>query len=179
MLYLCIPMGTMDSYKVDLRGMTSDVVSHHWVLADDFFSAVQGLDIVNGHVDATLRVTRKSEGFDLDFRFEGTVQVECIRCSELMDWPIQAHCNVAARLGDEDGDDGEVLTVAEYPGVADLSWQMYSLLALEIPIRHAHPDGECNPQVMAMLSTVPDDNRPADPRWAALQQLKTKSNNQE
>lgn len=67
-------MGTMDSYKVDLRGMTEDVVSHHWVLSGDFFSAVQGLDIVDGHVDVALRVMRTPEGFDLDFQFDGTVK---------------------------------------------------------------------------------------------------------
>lgn len=180
MSYLCTPMGTMDSYKVDLRGMTEDVVSHHWVLSGDFFSAVQGLDIVDGHVDVALRVMRTPEGFDLDFQFDGTVKVECIRYAELMDWPVHAHCVLPARLGDEDNDDGEVLTVAEYPGVADLAWQMYSLLALEIPIRHAHPEGECSPEVMACLGGAQDNtDKAADPRWAALEGLITKTNNQE
>ena len=155
--------------------MTTDVVSHHWVLSDDFFSAVHGLDIENGHVDVRLRVERKQEGFELDFLFDGTVKVESIRCLELMDWPIHAHCTMEARLGDEDNDDGEVLTVAEYPGVADLSWQMYSMLALEIPIRHVHPEGECNPEVMARLGGADDTEKPVDPRWAALQQLKDKN----
>ncbi len=183
MLYLCTPMGTMDSYKVDLKGMTEDVVSHQWLLSGDFFSAVQGLEIKDGHVNVALRVERKPEGFDLNFKFDGTVKVECIRCLELMDWPIQTHCNLAAKFGDEDDDDGEVLTVAENSGIVDLSWQMYSFMALEIPIRHAHPEGECNPQVMALLSGAEadkeDTDKVVDPRWAALQQLKTKTNNQE
>ncbi len=173
-------MGTMDGYKVDLKGMTEDVVSHRWVLSGDFFSAVQGLEIKDGLVDVALRVERKPEGFELDFRFDGTVKVECIRCSELMDWPIHSHSTLTAKLGDEDEDDGEVLTVADNPGTADLSWQMYSFLALEIPIRHVHPEGECNPQVMALLGGEEDDTeKPVDPRWAALQQLNKKTNNQE
>lgn len=170
----------MDSYKVDLKGMAEDVVSHRWVLRDDFFSAFHELDIEGGHVDVTLRVERKPDSFDLDFGFDGTLRVECDRCLELMDWPVHARCSMKARLGDEDGDDGEVLTVAGRPGVADLSWPMYSLLALEIPIRHAHPDGECDPQVAARLGGGADTaDKQADPRWAALQQLKTKTNNQE
>lgn len=172
-------MGTMDSYKVDLKGMTSDVVSHHWVLSGDFFSAVRGLEIENGYVDVLLRVERKPESFDLDFQFDGTVTVECIRCLEPMNWPIHTHCSLVAKFGDEDNDDGEVLTVAEYPGVADLSWQMYSLLSLEIPIRHVHSDGECDPGIMARLNGEDNSDKPADPRWAALGNLKTKTNNQE
>ncbi len=169
----------MDCYKVDLRGMTEDVVSHHWVLSDDFFSAVHELDIEGGHVDVTLRVERKPESYELDFLFDGTLRVACIRCLELMDWPVHTHCSLTARLGLEDADDGETLTVAENPGVADLAWQMYSLLALEIPIRHAHPEGECNPQMMAYLGGTDPGEHPVDPRWEALQQLKTKTNNQE
>ncbi len=170
----------MDGYKVDLKGMTEDVVSHHWVLSGDFFSAVQGLEIEDGLVHVALRVERKPEGFELDFQFDGTVKVECIRCSELMDWPIQTHCKLTAKFGDEDNDDGELLTVAENPGVADLAWQMYSFLALGIPIRHAHPEGGCNPQVEALLCGAEEETeKPVDPRWAALQQLNEKTNNQE
>ncbi len=166
-------MDTMDGYKVDLKGMTEDVVSHRWVLSGDFFSAVQGHDIKDGQVDVDLTVQRTAEGFMLDFRFDGEVQVECMRCSELMPWQIHAHHALPAVLGQENEDDGEVLTVAETPGVADLSWQMYSLLALEIPLRHTHNDGECNPAIEALLCSAEEDApKTMDPRWEALQQLK-------
>lgn len=173
--YLCTPMDRVDGYKVDLKGMTEDAVSHRWHLTDDFFSAVHGPEIASGQVDVALRVKRTSEAFDLDFQYEGTVDVECDRCLELMIQPIQGECSLKVRLGVEDDDDGELITVAENPGVLDLSWHLYEMLALEIPIRHVHSEGGCNAQVEQALKGVGHE-RQTDPRWAALEQLKTKTN---
>lgn len=173
--YLCTPMDRMDGYIVDLKGMTDDAVSHRWVLMGDFFSAVQGKEISNGQVDVALRVIRTSEAFDLEFQYEGVVEVECDRCLEPMDQPIQGTCSLRAKLGEEDDDDGELITVAETPGTLDLAWHLYEMLALEIPIRHVHADGECNPNVMECLKPQ-NAEKPVDPRWAALEALKTKIN---
>lgn len=173
--YLCTPMDRVDGYKVDLKGMTEDAVSHRWHLTDDFFSAVHGPEIESGQVDVALRVKRTSEAFELDFQFKGTVNVECDRCLELMNQPIQGECSLRVRLGEEDDDDGELITVAENPGVLDLSWHLYEMLALVIPMRHVHPEGECNAQVIGRLNATGKE-KPTDPRWAALEQLKTKTN---
>lgn len=158
--------------------MTDDAVSHHWVLTDDFFSAVHGPEIERGRVDVVLRVKRTSEAFDLDFQFEGEVEAECDRCLETMNLPIHGECSLRAKLGEEDDDDGELITVAESSGVLDLSWHLYEMIALEIPIRHVHPDGECNAKVMDCLNGV-DKEKQTDPRWAVLEKLKTKTNNKE
>jgi uncharacterized metal-binding protein YceD (DUF177 family) len=165
-------MDIVDGYKVDLKVMTEDAVSHRWHLTDDFFSAVHGPEIETGQVDVALRVKRTSEAFELDFQFEGSVNVECDRCLEIMSQPIQGECSLKVRLGEEDSDDGELITVAENSGVLDLSWHLYEMLALEIPMRHVHPEGECNVHVIGKLNAA-DKEKPIDPRWAALEQLKT------
>ena len=176
--YLCTPMDKVYGYKVDLKGMTEDAVSHRWQLSDDFFSAVHGPEIEKGQVDVALRVKRSSEGFELDFQFAGQVEVECDRCLEPMDLPIQGECSLRARLGDEDDDDGELITVSENPGTLDLAWHLYEMVVLEIPIRHVHPEGECKGDVMERLNQEGKEKQ-IDPRWAALEQLKTKTNNKE
>ncbi|MBR5466169.1 MAG: DUF177 domain-containing protein [Bacteroidaceae bacterium] len=173
--YLCTPMDIVDGYIVDLKGMKDDAVSHHWVLSDDFFSAVQGDEIKHGQVDVALRVKRTSEAFELDFQYEGMVEVECDRCLELMNQPIQGQCSLRAKMGEEDDDDGELITVAESSGILNLEWHLYEMVALEIPIRHVHSDGECNDKVMECLNPQ-ETEKPVDPRWAALEALKTKTN---
>ena len=112
-------MDKMDSYKVDLKGILDDAVSRHWVLTDDFFSAIHGPEIESGHVDVALRVKRTSEAFDLDFQYEGVVKVECDRCLSPMNQPIHGECSLRAVLGEEDDDDGELLTVSENHGILD------------------------------------------------------------
>lgn len=163
-------MESMDSYKVDLKSMTEDAVSHRWTLTDDFFSVVQGPEIKQGKIDVALRVKQTSGAFELTFQFEGTVKVECDRCLELMDQPIQAEASLLVKLGEEYMDDGDMVIIPEDDGVLDLSWHLYEMIALEIPLRHVHPDGECNEEVMERLSAKADQEA-TDPRWDALKQI--------
>ena len=51
-------MEKLDSYKVDLKGMSEGTVSYNWHVDDDFFSAVQGPEIQQGQLDVALRVKR-------------------------------------------------------------------------------------------------------------------------
>lgn len=136
-------MDKLDNYKVDLNSVSYEGVSLQWTLDDDFFSAVQGLEVQQGSVSAALRVKRStSVTFELEYELEGTVSVQCDRCLECMEQPVQAQGEVRVRLGDEDGDDGEVLTVNERRGILDLSWFLYEATALAIPMRHVHPECE-------------------------------------
>ena len=165
-------MDTMDSYKVDLKSMQDDAVSHRWILDDNFFSAVNGAEISKGHLDVTLEVMRKPERYELDFQLDGTVKVQCDRCLELMDFPIHTEKSLTVKMGEEFEDDGgDVITIPEDSGVVDTAWYMYEMAALEIPIRHVHPEGECNKEVMRHLNGQ-DSEEHVDPRWAALAKLK-------
>ena len=167
-------MTTMDSYKVDLKSMTEGAVSHRsWVLEDAFFSAVGGAEIKQGKVDADVCiVSHQNDCWDIEMTLAGTVKVECDRCLGLMDQEIQANESLRVRLGDETCDDGEVITVAANPGELDLAWYLYEAAALAIPIRHVHPDGACDESVTRHLQGI-DRAEIKDPRWAALQKLKS------
>lgn len=166
-------MGTLDSYIVSLHDVTDGNVSYQWHVDDDFFSAVGGTEIRQGSLDVTLRVKETSGTFALDFQFEGTVQIPCDRCLELMDQPIAARRSLRVRLGDEFMDDGDVITVPQTDPTLNVAWNLYELIALEIPIRHVHPHDECN-------APLPDDDDwdgdnvetpSVDSRWDELKKL--------
>ena len=159
-------MGKMDGYKVDLKGMSSDTVSYRWQVADDFFSAVQGTEIQRGTLDVALQVKRSSGAYELLFRLAGQVEVACDRCLEPMSQPIDAQCSLRVKMGDGAYDDGEEVTVPEREGSIDVSWYIYEFAALQIPLRHVHPDGQC--------PNLPNDQTtrlPTDPRWDKLREM--------
>lgn len=168
-------MDRVDGYRLDLNGMTENAVSHRWQLTDAFFAAVNGPEIEKGQVDVVLQAKRTSEAFELEFGFDGIVEVECDRCLGHMSQPVRGEAVLRVRLGDEDGDDGELITVARVPGVLDLSWYMYEMVALAIPLRHVHPDGECDAAVVQRLEGEGQE-RQTDSRWDALKELITKTN---
>ena len=162
-------MGKLDGYKVDLKGLSSDTVSYHWQADNDFFSAVQGPEIKQGLLDVALRVKQTSGAYELEFQLQGEVEVTCDRCLEPMSQPIKAQCILKVVMGDDYADDGEMVTIPEKDGTINVAWNIYEFAALQIPLRHVHPDGQCK----ASASDLIAKDEKNDPRWEALRKLKT------
>jgi uncharacterized metal-binding protein YceD (DUF177 family) len=156
-------MGKLDGYIVDLKGLSSDTVSYHWKADNDFFSAVQGPEIKAGSLDVALRVKQTSGTFELEFQLKGEVEVTCDRCLEPMSQPIDALCTLRVKMGEEYADDGDVVTIPEREGIINVAWNIYEFAALQIPLRHVHPD--C-PSLTSM-----EEEKESDPRWEALREL--------
>ena len=156
-------MGKLDGYKVDLKGMATDTVSYRWQADNDFFSAVQGSEIKQGLLDVALRVKRTSGAYELEFQLQGEVEVTCDRCLESMNQPIDAFCTLRVVMGEDFVDDGDVVVIPEREGVINVARNIYEFAALQIPLRHVHPDCEA-------LSESSEEER-VDPRWADLKKL--------
>lgn len=156
-------MGKLDGYKVDLKGMATDTVSYRWQADNDFFSAVQGPEIKQGLLDVALRVKRTSGAYELEFQLQGEVEVTCDRCLESMNQPIDAFCTLRVVMGEDFVDDGDVVVIPEREGVINVAWNIYEFAALQIPLRHVHPDCEA-------LSESSEEEK-VDPRWAELKKL--------
>lgn len=164
-------MEKLDGYKVDLKGMSTETVSFQWHIDDDFFSAVQGPEIQQGQVDVSLRVKQTSGVFELTFVITGSVKVPCDRCLELMDQSIDAECTLKVKLGNRFEDDGDIVVVPEDEGVFNVAWNIYEFIALEIPMRHVHPHGECPYGEDFEPTEVEEMEKPMDPRWEQLKKI--------
>ena len=166
-------MEKQDAYKLDLKGMLDDVVTRSLVADDDFFAAVQGDAIQHGHVALQVQVRRGEETFDLALQFQGEVEVSCDRCLEPMLQPVEGEALIKVRLGDTYED-----------GILDFSWLVYEQIALQIPLSHVHPDGECDEAMRNVLmqheahdGESPEEvERATDPRWEALRKLISTNN---
>jgi uncharacterized metal-binding protein YceD (DUF177 family) len=119
----------------------------------------------------------------LTFRFDlkGTVRVACDRCGDEFDQPIEDHREFFVKLGTEnaeESDDVEVISAdqADY----NVSSLIYEFIILAIPMHRVHPEGQCNPEVLAMLTMeepVEETKEEIDPRWAALKNIKLENEN--
>jgi len=174
-------MCSLESLKIDLKGLKEgdSVLSFH--LGDDYFKAIDGPEAKSGAVDVTLTVHRTVDFYELDFHTEGTVSVPCDICLDEMEQPIAAYNRLTAKFGEEYSEDDDLITVKEDDGVLDVSWFIYEFIALAIPIKHVHEPGGCNPDMIHALdehSAAKGGNggkEPAiDPRWSGLEKLKEK-----
>lgn len=183
-------MERLDAYKINLKAMLGGVETRSLVADDEFFKAVQGPEIQCGTVNVELTVREVAGAFKASFTFSGEVEVICDRCLEPMMQPVNGEAELCVKLGETYEDDGDIIQVAEEDGILDLSWQVYEQIALQIPIRHVHPDGECKSDMQSVLfeheagrqseTTTEDgsaEDAPTDPRWDALKKLLSKDDN--
>ena len=140
-------------FVINLRDQKADVAEYQWMVDDEFFKTVGATDIQRGTVDVNLSVRRTSGAYELTFRFKGTLSLPCDRCLEDMQQPVEAERTLKMKLGEEYDDDGELVTVPYGDGNrVSVAWNLYEFIALEVPLRHVHPDGECRGAGDEMLS---------------------------
>ena len=95
-----------------------------------------------------------------------------------MDQSIEVHEYLEVKLGKESSEEDDLVTVAEDEGILDVAWYLYEFIVLNIPIRHVHAPGKCNPAMIRTLEEYSavrsgeEDEKPMDPRWEALLKLK-------
>lgn len=173
-------MNTLDCYKVDLKGISTDKVAFNWHVDDAFFSVIEGPEITHGNLDVDLEVSPKAGAYELAFHIEGNVSVLCDRCMEPMDVPIVTDVLLKAKMGDTYEDDGDFITVPYDDGTINVAWHIYETAALEIPIRHVHPDGECAYESeQAFWESNEQEQRESakeDPRWSELRKILDNNN---
>lgn len=178
-------MDRLEAYKIDLKGMQADVETRQLQCDDAYFEAVEATEVKHGNVQATATIRQTAGAFELSMQFAGEVEVQCDRCLEPMPQPVEGEATLRVKLGDEDADDGELIVVNEADGTLDFSWLLYEQIALQIPIRHVHPDGQCTGPLADALNQGGNGNQSetadgedgepqaTDPRWDALKQLLT------
>lgn len=183
-------MGQLKTYQIDLKNLSpSETYEFDYVLEDAFFEQVDGPEVRQGKVEASLSVVRASSAFELNFHLKGKVTVTCDRCLEDMEVPVETINRLIVTLGNmyaETSD--EQVIISEEEGFINVAWYMYEFIALAIPMKHVHNPGGCNEEMASKLKEVcvdelkeSDDeenvsdtehgDRAVDPRWDALRHL--------
>ncbi|MDR0798735.1 MAG: DUF177 domain-containing protein [Dysgonamonadaceae bacterium] len=187
-------MGKFDVYRVDLKGMHTDVLKQEYLLDNQYFANIGSEDLQRGKVHASATITRTADVFKFDFHIYGTVVIPCDRCLDDMDFPVDITPHLIVKFGkDYSEESDEIVVIPEAEGMINLAWFLYEFIALAIPIKHVHAPGKCNRQMSSKLKQhtpkgddddsfdmddseslliTDDDEAPTDPRWDILKELK-------
>lgn len=176
----CVEMADLKKIEIDLKGLADDSATLHFAVGNDYFEVIGAQDMTGGEVDVRINVHRTAyRFFDLDIRFSGTVTVPCDRCLDDMQQQVEGEGHLVAKLGEEYSEEDDIITVAEDDGTFDATWVVYEFIALSVPVRHVHAPGKCNRAMSQLLeehsaarSAEGDGEKPMDPRWSGLEQLR-------
>ncbi len=145
----------VDTYKIDLR-IQPETISEtvRYVLGEDFFAQLDESEIRNGDLCADVLVEGRMGVYRFDIKIQGTVEILCDRCLELMTQPVETTYTLKVRLGETYDETDDMLVLPENDGIFDLGWTMYEIIALSVPIMHVHPEGTCNAEMEARLNEL-------------------------
>lgn len=153
-------------YIIDYKTLESGTYEFDYHIDKDFFSMFDEPLAQDGNADvhAAMRVT--SAGLSIRLDISGTLQVECDRCLETFDMPIDASYDLVVKYGDkttplDEADD--VITIGDDDDFLDLSQHIYEYVVLSLPARRVHPDlpdGQpgCNPEMLSHIIITDDDD---------------------
>lgn len=194
-------MGKFTEFKVPLKALTKGEHDFSYRLGKEFFTNMESSDVRDADLLVTLKVTYNGDIYDLNFHVEGMLTLQCDRCLDDLEWPVDTTYDIAVKYGDDYNDDSD--TLMEIPwsdNDLNVAYIIYDTVSLAIPIKHVHPLGKCNRAMTTMLKKhrarpldedaeledqlieemdSMDENYTApsapDPRWDALKGLGSES----
>ena len=172
-------MCSSDILKIDLKELEEGLTALEFNLGDAWLQSLEEAEIKRGDICVSASVRRTENYFNINFHIEGKAVVPCDICLDDMEQPICCDNRLVAKFGEEYSEDDDLVTVAESDGVLDLTWFVYEFIALDIPIKHVHAPGKCNPAMIKTLEeysatrSSDEDEEAIDPRWSGLEKLKT------
>ena len=195
-------MKPIKNYIVDLEDVKEGFPEElSFTLGDAFFSLFEGAPMSKGStVSADVSIACVGLGeFDIEIRIEGVLVVPCARCLAHMDLDVSNTDLIKVRYGMDILIGNEFVSMTDSVNTAfdytledgetqfDLSWSIYEIIALSIPIQNIHPEDECDPRMVDLLqehlAVQPGDNDEAtgelsdpepediDPRWNELKKI--------
>jgi|LAHS01.1.fsa_nt_gb uncharacterized metal-binding protein YceD (DUF177 family) len=174
-----VDMSNLEDFKIDLLDLSDGTHVIDLELDDDYFEAIDAPVVRRGSLHTLLTVSRVENFFDLDFHTEGSIIIPCDLCLDDMEQAIATDNHLVVKLGKGYSEDDDLVTISEDEGILDVSWFIYEFIELNIPLRHVHAPGKCNPAMTKILeehsaarSGDGDGEQAVDSRWEALLKLK-------
>lgn len=150
------------SISLDLRASYKETEEFKYSINKEMFESVENSLIKDGQLAATIRVGQDAVGLSLNISITGTAKVECDRCLDDMQIDIDCNENLKIQFADRFEDSDDIIYVPQSQTEIDLWPFVYDFIALDIPLVHVHPDGQCNQEMLNRLSqymvTQQDDN---------------------
>ena len=178
-IYLRVAMN--DNFIIPLNGLAAGETRFSWHAGKEFFDSFENTEILDADIDIDVRVEKSGRYLGIDCDVTGEVTVECDRCLDDLQIPIDVAIRLSVKYGDEESSDEhhegerEVIFIPETDAEFDMSQIIYDYVCLALPMQRVHEDGECNPDALRHLSAgvmpVPDEEGDGNNPFAALKDM--------
>lgn len=145
-------MGANNKFSIDYMSLSSGLHTFDFEVDDTLFGEMESNEIKGGNCKVHACVNCSDTKLDVNVVISGSVVVECDRCLEDCNIPIDYSGVLNVRFSETEHDyDGFQMWIA--PGDRlSLKQYIYESIVVSLPYRRVHAEGECNPEMMARFT---------------------------
>ena len=158
-------------YSIAYKGLKNSTHDFNFEVDDALFAAYESREIKGGELTVDVEMLKADNQLEMDFTISGEVTCECDRCLDDCQIPIDYEGHLIVRISDDQGEyDGDIMWISPADDTVDLTQYIYESIVLSLPYQRVHPEGECNPDMLARFSFAKSED---------IEALERKSHKQE
>ncbi len=128
-------------YIVRVKGLGEGTHNFKFEIGKSFFNEFDVLDANDGSLEVFVDLVKKSDFLTLDITIKGTINVQCDRCLEYFDFPLEYHSGLIVKFSEKDTvQSDEMIILNPNDNELDLKHYIYECISLGIPCRKIHPE---------------------------------------
>jgi len=139
-------------YIIPFIGLKLGFHEFEFEVHDAFFEVREYSIIHKGNVNVKLVLEKKETMMIGQFIIEGSVLTDCDRCNDTVEIPVKGEYKLVYKFSTEPSDDEMLIVLHPDDYELDLRDNIYELITVSLPTRMVHPKGECNQEMLAILS---------------------------
>lgn len=116
-----------------------------------FFASRGNAEVTEADVVAYVDIDVRHGSYLIGITCRGWIDIPCDRCLEPMRLEVDEDYDVTVRYGEEYEEKDDIIVIPEDEVNFDLSSLVADTVLLAIPLRHVHPEGECNPDMVKIM----------------------------
>lgn len=174
-------MDKLKIFSIPFVGLKQGIHRFNYEISNDFWTNYEYAEISKSTVSVDLIFDKKNSFFTLHFTINGTINVQCDRCSDFFDLPIFSENRIVVKMADgmkkSDNEDADMIFISKADTEFNVAQVIYELINLSLPMYKVHPENEngestCNKKMLNEIKKhSPRESKEIDPRWEALKKI--------
>ncbi|CAM3912382.1 MULTISPECIES: YceD family protein [Flavobacterium] len=175
-------MKKLKEYLIQFAGLKLGKHQFDYQLDNSFFGCFDYDEFNEVNIDVVLILEKKNTMLELNFDYNGVVNIPCDLTNELFDLPVKGKLKLIVTFGEEFNNENEELLVLPHGEFqVDVSQYIYEGIVLSVPVKRIHPgvkDGSLKSEALETLEKLApkveeQEQENIDPRWENLKKLLT------
>ena len=146
------------TYTIPFVGLKLGTHDFDFEITDAFFDEVDYSIIQRGDVAVQLKLEKKETMLVANFSVSGQVYTTCDRCNDPIEVPVKGQYKLIFSFGTEQSDDENLHVLHPDAYELELFYIIYELITVSLPSRKVHKTGECNEEMLELISRYSSQN---------------------